>query len=409
FFNKPNQIKTSQTYKLLVSIILLAVMSYQTNFQNTHKSLDELMTIALENNAGLNASRLKVSQSELLVKSAFDFDKTEIYYQYDENNLAINDRPIGVFGIQQDFEFPTVYSAKKRVNKALVDLQTTNLSINEKSIRQNVVSSYHKYLYAKEKVTIYTQLDSLYFDFARIAKRRFELGETNYLEKITAHSKQRQVHVNLEQAQQELKIAFENLSKVVQYKDSLIIQDATINKVPLNIIDLNTSPEVISFNKQQDLLEARLRLEKQKLWPDLSLNYFQGSNSTLNQNLYGYQFGLKIPLLFGAQNSKIKASKMAIDISNEEAQDYKIQLHTKFETLQSQLIQNQKALEYYENEGLILANEILKTANVSFKNGEIDFYQYIISIENAYDIQLKHLEHLNSYNQTVINLNYLTL
>ena len=64
---------------------------------------------------------------------------------------------------------------------------------------------------------------------------------------------------------------------------------------------------------------------------------------------------------------------------------------------------------YYENEGNNLAKEILKTANVGFKNGEIDFYQYIISVENAYDIQLMHLEHLNNYNQTVIKLNYLTL
>ena len=43
-----------------------------------------------------------------------------------------------------------------------------------------------------------------------------------------------------------------------------------------------------------------------------------------------------------------------------------------------------------------------------FKNGEIDFYQYIISVENAYEIQLDHLQHLNSYNQTIIKLNYLT-
>ncbi|WP_299519584.1 CusA/CzcA family heavy metal efflux RND transporter [Winogradskyella sp.] len=409
FFNKPGQLKISNTSKVLVSIILLGLFSFNSYGQNNPKSLDELITIALENNSGLNASRLKVSQSELLVKSAFDFDKTEIYYQYDENNLAINDRPIGVFGIQQDFEFPTIYAAKKKVNKALVNLQSTHLTIDEKSIKQNVVSSYYKYLYVKEKVTIYRQLDSLYFNFARIAKRRFELGETNYLEKITAQSKQRQVHVNLEQAQQELKIAFENLRKVVQYKDSLIIQEAKIKKVAIHMLDLNTSPEVIYFSKQQDLLKARLKLEKQKLLPDLSLNYFQGSNSTLNQTLHGYQFGLKIPLLFGAQNSKIKASKMALDISNEEAQDYKIQLNTKFETLQSQLIQNEKALEYYEKEGNHLADEILKTANVGFKNGEIDFYQYIISVENAYDIQLKHLEHLNNYNQTVINLNFLTL
>ncbi|WP_411893865.1 CusA/CzcA family heavy metal efflux RND transporter [Winogradskyella sp. A2] len=409
FFNKPQMAKLSKNSKLTSLILLLSFLSFNSYGQNSTKTLDELVTIALENNAGLKASRLKVDQSDILINSAFNFDKTEIYYQYDENNLAVNNRPIGVFGVQQEFEFPTIYFAKKNVNKTLVNLESTSLSIKEKSIRQKVVSGYYNYLYAKEKVDVYSQIDSLYSDFARIAIRRFELGETNYLEKITAVSKQKQVKINLEQAQQELKIAFENLSKDVQYNDSLDVHDTKLNKVSLSILELNTSPEVLYYDKKQSFLEAQRRLEKQQLLPDLSLNYFQGSNASLNKNLYGYQFGLKIPLLFGAQNSKIKAAKIAMDISNEESREYKIQLNNKFKTLNSQLIQNQKALEYFEEEGARLADEILKTAKVSFKNGEIDFYQYIISVENAYDIQLSHLEHLNTYNQTVININYLTL
>ncbi len=73
-----------------------------------------------------------------------------------------------------------------------------------------------------------------------------------------------------------------------------------------------------------------------------------------------------------------------------------------------ELKQYEKALAYFEQEGESMANEILKTANSSFKNGEIDFYQYILSLENAYEIQVNHLEHLNSYNQTIIKINYLT-
>jgi hypothetical protein len=46
---------------------------------------------------------------------------------------------------------------------------------------------------------------------------------------------------------------------------------------------------------------------------------------------------------------------------------------------------------------------------VIIKNGEIDFFQYIQSLENAYEIKLSYLDNLNLYNQTVININYLTL
>ena len=69
----------------------------------------------------------------------------------------------------------------------------------------------------------------------------------------------------------------------------------------------------------------------------------------------------------------------------------------------------EEALQYYETEGKSLSEEILKTANISFKNGEIDFFQYIQSLENAYEIELQHLENLNNYNQAVIAINYLIL
>jgi cobalt-zinc-cadmium resistance protein CzcA len=42
-------------------------------------------------------------------------------------------------------------------------------------------------------------LDSLYQNFSKASNRRFELGETNYLEKITAQAKFRQIKTSLSQ------------------------------------------------------------------------------------------------------------------------------------------------------------------------------------------------------------------
>ena len=66
-----------------------------------------------------------------------------------------------------------------------------------------------------------------------------------------------------------------------------------------------------------------------------------------------------------------------------------------------------KALAYYETDGKSLSEEILKTAFLSYQNGEIDFFQYIQSIENGYEIRLSYLNSLNAYNQTIIAINYL--
>jgi cobalt-zinc-cadmium resistance protein CzcA len=241
-----------------------------------------------------------------------------------------------------------------------------------------------------------------------IASRRFELGETNYLEKITAVSRQKQIQIKLEQAKQDVVLGYMNLIKMVQVEDSLTIALATQKKVELSPTEVDKSIELKYYQNKVDLFDIQHSYEKQLLLPDLSLSYFVGSNSNLNENLFGYFLGLKIPLLFFGQSSKIKASSIARDIAVEQSREFEIQLNVQYSSLYARLTKQEKVLKYYEDEGTDLSDEILKTATLSFKNGEINHFEYILSLEKAYDIKLDYLSSLNEYNQTVIAINYLT-
>ncbi len=410
-FNKPGKLvfkgllKKNKSYTLLITAILFSTF---LNAQESSLTLDGLVEIALENNAGLKAESLRVNKSDAMISSAFSFDKTRIYYEYDQNNIAINGEPINVFGVEQDFLFPTVYFSKKKVNKAGFNLESSSYEVQKKILKKKVTSRFYEYQYAKEREFIYKQIDSLFRNFAAIAERRFELGETNYLEKITTQSRQKQIEIKLEEATQDVVLAYGNLIKVVQVEDSINIGLAFQKKVKLSPKDLENSLELEYYSNRVDLFNNQRSYEKQLLLPDLSLSYFQGTNSGLNETLSGYYLGLKIPLLFFGQSSKIKASSIAREIAVEESKEYEVQLNIEYASLNAELIKQEKALKYYEDEGTALSDEILKTATVSFKNGEINYFQYILSLENAYEIKLDYLNSLNEYNQTVIAINYLT-
>ncbi len=139
------------------------------------------------------------------------------------------------------------------------------------------------------------------------------------------------------------------------------------------------------------------------------MEYFQGTTANTNDRLTGYQFGVKIPLLFGGTSSCIKAAGIAADIAVAESKEYTVQLNGKLRILQTELSQLQETLDYYENDGATLSEEILKTAHGSFRNGEINFYQYLQSLESAYEITLDYLDKLQLYNETAIAVNFLTL
>jgi cobalt-zinc-cadmium resistance protein CzcA len=184
---------------------------------------------------------------------------------------------------------------------------------------------------------------------------------------------------------------------------------APLHKLELQLKDFAQNAGILLYDEKNMLFKVKSGFEKQQLLPDISIDYFQGTNTGLGENLYGYQVGLKIPLLFFGNASRIKASKIAKDVAIEESLDYKNRLQLKYEQLMGQLRKYEETLKYYKNSGQNLSDEILKTASLSFQNGEIDFFQYIQSLENAYSITLSYLKNLNNYNQTVIALNHLTL
>ncbi|TJY38041.1 CusA/CzcA family heavy metal efflux RND transporter [Pontimicrobium aquaticum] len=404
WFETKKEIRMNKT--AVITIIGFFFMM-NTNAQSK-LTIDETLALAIENNASLKASRLMVEEKEALINSAFSFDKTNVYYNYDENNLAINSEPLKVFGVSQDFKFPTVYFAQKKLNKAAQNIAEAEYNMQLLKIKREVYSAYYQLSYTNEKVAAIQYLDSLYKNFAKASERRFELGETNYLEMISAKSKQRQIEMLLGQASKEVIAAQHQLNKVVQ-SELASFNTQTPNRLELKRTLNSPNVGLAYFESSKDYYNSAINLESQNLLPDVSIEYFQGTNSTLNSNINGYQIGLKIPLLFNGNASKIKASKLAFKAAEEQQKNYKLSYEAEFNTLLAKLEQLDEALIYYETQGKHLSEEIIKTAEQSFKHGEIDFFQFIQSIENAKEIELSYLENLNQYNQTVIAINYLTL
>ncbi|HLW31346.1 MAG TPA: CusA/CzcA family heavy metal efflux RND transporter [Aequorivita sp.] len=395
--------------KTIPATIVLLFLGFSGISQEMPKSLEQLQQIALENNLGLKSSELQRDEAEALIGSAFSLDKTHIFYEYDENNIAPNNLPLDMYGVQQDILFPTVYFAERKMNRRQYEMQSSQHELQIRRTKGMVATAYYQFQYESNRAEVYRKLDSLYQNFAHSAQRRFELGETNYLEKITARAKQRKLETDYRQSQEDVVIALKQLETILQSKDSLKLERQPMEKLAITLESSSSHPATEYFQSRSDFFQAKRSLEQQRLLPDISFSYAIGSNSTLNENLYKYQVGLKIPLFFGGNASKIKASKIAVEISEQQAEDFSLQFNSKQAQLMGEISKYEEALQYYQEEGKTLSEEILKTASGSFKNGEIDFFQYIQSLENVYEIELQYLDNLNKYNQTVIAINYLTL
>ena len=117
--------------------------------------------------------------------------------------------------------------------------------------------------------------------------------------------------------------------------------------------------------------------------------------------------GVNIPLFKNGVKARTQAAKFESEIAKKELDKTQQEISTLF--LQQNQLQQQslQQLKYYQTEGLPMAESIINAAQLSYKSGDIGYIEYIQNIKDAIKIKTDYLAAINSYNQTIIQLNYL--
>jgi len=153
--------------------------------------------------------------------------------------------------------------------------------------------------------------------------------------------------------------------------------------------------------------KKRHSLEKSKFLPDLSAGYFNQQIEGV-KNFSGFQLGIKVPLFFWSQKGKTQAAKKNSEIAIMNLKQSKLEVSTSLQTNLQDYKKYKASLSYYEEKGLKLAEKLFSAANKAYKEGEVDYIAYVVSLEQVVQIKKNYLEKLNLYNQTLIKINYLT-
>ena len=400
-FTKP-QFKVNTKAIILFFLLSCSFLSAQ----NTNAERERIINLAIDNNKEIKAAQLQLEKAKAAIQSAYSFDKMNVYYSYDQNNLALNVLPLRVFGVQQRFDFPTVYGAKKKVLTSEYDKEKARYDLQKNKLNLAVSKVYEQIVFLQNQEKRYGYLDSLYQNFSKASNRRFELGETNYLEKITAQAKAGQIQTKKTQIEKDKIAQYELLKSLVQSDETILISNTNLTP----IVDLantsNTGFHSIYLEEVTKTYKNEISLQKSNWLPDINIDYFQGRNNGLSQSLYGFQLGVAIPILFTGTTSKIKVAELELQSWQQQKINEEQKMSNYLIQKKNELAKFQEAINYYQKHGKKLSDEIIKVANLSYKNGEIDFFQYIQSLENASSIQSDYLETVLQFNLTQLELNY---
>jgi cobalt-zinc-cadmium resistance protein CzcA len=401
----------------LIIIFSFATVGINKSTAQERITLQAAVDTAFKNNLELKSEQLTAEYLKELKGTSSSIPKTAVMGEYGNINSYYNDTK---FGISQSINFPTIYSRQKDVLNEEWKQGLLNVEVKQIDLKRQVTEVYFQILYLLEKRKLLLQADTMYAEFLRRADLRFQKGETNILEKTTAETQRGQISHQLRMLGADFIIVQDRFKLVLNTEKDFLPADS-IFKLPTHLLLDTTTllehPQIKVLQQQQNISLAQRKLEKSKMLPDLSIGYinqsftgFQNVNGTEthftgSDRFSSVQLGLGISIFRRSQRARIATSKISESIAyNKYLAGVQI-LKNRYMQAIDQYNKHLETINYYETIALINANRIINTANKQFLNGEINYLEWVLLMNQAIGIQNEYIDAVKNLNQVIIEIN----
>lgn len=397
---------------------MLTGLAFQILAQQKPLSLSQAIAEALKNNATIREAHYNAESQRQIAKSPIDLPKTEVTLLYGQyNSFAKNDNNISITQSIPFTTFGSQASLQRNIRKSMDDQKVSV----ENEITWQVKRTFYQLLYLKAFGLLLQSEDSLFRGFANAAAARYRTGESRQLEKSTADQQLNEVQIRMGQNEVEV-MNLRSQLMILLNANALPDIDSDLQPIQRDPGDTSSwqrNPALSYAASQVDVAEGERKLQQAKFAPDLQLGIFTqtliGTVNTDNGNVAaagdrftGFQVGLALPLWFGPHRARIKAAAFTRLAAESKYSQIKEALRAQVSETSRQLLVQQRNLDYYTNTALPNSETMLHQSQIAFREGEIDYPEFLIALRNSISVKENYLKALNDYNQNIIYIEYLT-
>ena len=392
----------SKTLWLITFLLITTLTSAQTKI-----SLEKAIELAKSNNIDLKIADKEIEKQTVLKKTAFQPDPLQVQYQGGQFNSADYDHNVSV---QQFFPLGNITKANRQLQEELAKLAEKRKALSSYEIEKAVTLAYYQYLYGISIQKLNSELNEIYTKFLKNAELRFKTGESGNIEVISAKAKVKEIETQKEQLVYDMAIYQKQLQFFVQTNENILPDESTSLKYPFVENQASKAETIMTDLYQQEIsvFQKEAKTFKAMRTPKVGLGYFDQTIDKVSL-FQGFTAGLQIPIFGGVNTAKAKAAEISISQSQLALDKNKIILNLQKEELQNNFKKQQKNLDYYQNEGLQYANQIIETAQKSYANGDLSYWSYISFLNQAIDIKKQLAEATHSFNQSAVELQFPTI
>ncbi|QDH80323.1 CusA/CzcA family heavy metal efflux RND transporter [Echinicola soli] len=408
--NTKTKMMTPKTGMMLLIFTLGLLGSTSVKAQNPQISqpitLDEAIARANERYPMIQNAQLEIDKQTVLKKKAWDIGNTQLYTGGEEikddlgvyTTIGIQQQQIDVFGIP----------AKTKYQQKKIGLAEASLDLSEAELTKEVSLAFAQAYSAKQRYMLLEKMDSLYANFERAARIRYETEATSKLEWLSAQNKTKQITIQKEQGYRDFQISLKRLNLWL-VSDTLFTIQVNDRKQLLTLSQessiMENHPQILMARQQQELAKQGVRTARAGFLPKLYAQY--GIQEV--QGVTGYttfQLGISIPLAFHQNQADVRAAKLEARQANSNLDQTKMEFNVAHQTAWEKYLKWKNAFSYYESEALPLAEEQERGALLAYQQGAIDYVAFLQNINDALSIEQNAQETLKSYLISKIELEY---
>lgn len=393
--------KRQRWLKRLLPFLLFLGILFPTHAQQT-VSLEEAVTIALENHPRLKTATASIERSRASRGESWEVSPTTFNYSWGQiNGETRNDNQMEI--TQSLGSLLTPFYKNALVNRQVATGEYYR-DLVKKEITAEVKRAWAYYQYAFHLCALYKEQIEWAGRLRKASQLRYEQGDITLLERNMSSTLVADLQTRLSQAEEELQLATRRFSWTCYSDSPLLPMDTTLVLFPARVAEIAPSDIHLNyFRSVADEKKAMLRIERSRFFPELSVGYVRQKIAPLS-GLDSWMVGISFPVLFFPQHSRVRQAKIDSYIARTEAESNIRQLNNKVEELSVALRKEGEHIRYYTTGALPEAEALLKSATVQFKENETDITQFVQSLNAAREIRRGYIEAVYAYNISALEL-----
>jgi outer membrane protein TolC len=367
------------------NIIYIIAIVFSVNAA-TAQSIDDAVRVILSNNKLLKAQMEYVNTINLEYKTNNLPPNPSISYTHLLNN-ADNDLNRTELIVGQKFDFPTTYFIKSDIARKRGELGRFEIDTYRKSIIHKAKDALIEFVFLGKMQSRLSERIQIAQNLVEIAQKRHESGDIG----ITDYNKARTELLKLRNAQSindsEIEFVQNRITELnggiqVDLSELRLNDEQSLPTLDELFEQIHSkSSELQSLQRENDLMESKLKLANHQWLPGIELGYRQDNEHGTRYS--GIHLGLSIPIF--ENMNKVSKAKSELQLVSLKINSYQNELKLNKKRLFDKVLATRNAINDY--------TEILSTSNnatllrKSLDSGNISMLEYYFELGYYYEIE----------------------